>query len=110
MLDLDAPLPLLSSIASGSVAQILPQTTTLVKASTARLQFLNPIKADIFDYEYVEGPGINMTPDAIVLSPGSLISSSSAYGINLIDGDGAPYIVGAGLIITPGFLRTPTPD
>lgn len=107
MLDLDAPLPQLSSITNTSIAQAIEQATTIVRASTGRLQFLNPIKADIFNYEYTEGPGINMTPDTLVLPPGSLISSSSAYGITVIDGEGAPYIVGDGLIVTPGFLRTP---
>jgi len=110
MLDLDAPLPQLSSITNASIVQALEQATTIVRASTGRLQFLNPIKADIFNYEYAEGPGINMTPDTLVLPPGSLISSSSAFGISLIDGAGAPYVIGAGLIVTPGFLRTPSPE
>lgn len=109
ILDLDAPLPSLSSIASTAIAQSIEQSTTIVRASTARLQFLNPIKADIFNYEYVEGPGINMTPDVLILPPGSFISGLSAEGIIVIDGEGAPYIVGEGLTITPGLLRSPPP-
>lgn len=111
ILDLDALVPLLSgSIALDSIPSPESVPLTIVRASSARLQFLNPVKIEVFNYEYVEGPGINLTPDVLSLKPGDLIYSSSDSGIALVNGDGAPYVIGDGIIITKGLLRTRTSE
>jgi hypothetical protein len=105
MLDLDAPLPPLTAIPQAPVTiPTLPQLT-IVKATSARLQFINPVTVNIFNYEYMEGLGINLTPDLLELAPGDLIYSPLSGGIILIDGSGAPYDVGDGILITPGVTR-----
>lgn len=76
---------------------------TIVQASSARIQFLNPVSVDPIIYEYIEGPGINLTPDLLVLAPEDLINSLSG-DIILTEG-GAPYNLGDGIIVTTGFLR-----
>lgn len=111
MLDLDALVPLLTGTNNlQSVPAPAPAPLTIVRASSARLQFLNPVKIEVFNYEYVEGPGINLTPDILSLKPGEFIYTNSDSGIEIINGDGAPYALGDGIIITKGLLRTRTTE
>jgi len=109
ILDLNAQTATLLDLASGETAQQLLDTVTVVKASSARIQFLNPVVVDPATYEYVEGPGINLTPDNLRLLQNDLIVSLSG-DIVFEENTGAPYVVGDGIIVTPGFLRTTNLD
>ena len=107
-LDLDAQVsPFVTKLSAAAEEQFNVLTT--VVASSARIQFLNSIRIDPLTYEYVEGPGINLTPDLLLLAPNDLIVSLSG-DIVLTGEDGAPYYIGDGIIITEGLLREETPD
>jgi len=108
-LNLDALIPEIEGTVI-PVENTLPiEPVTIVRAPSARIRFTNPIKVDPITYEYVEGPGINLTPDILQLSPGDVIESLSGDIISTQE-IGAPYTLGDGIIVQPGFLRNLTED
>jgi len=111
MLDLDALVPLLSGTNNlQEVPTPIATPLTIVRSTSARLQFLNPIKIDVINYEYVEGPGINLTPDILSLAPGDFMYTPSLGGLIIENGEGAPYVIGDGITITPGLIRSITTE
>jgi len=105
-LDLDAPYTTFNT-ETPDVLSAAIVTETVITATSARIVFLNPIVIEPLIYDYVEGDGINLTPDVVSLLEGDLLYSLSA-DIVIPENVGAPYIVSESLIITPRLLRTPS--
>jgi hypothetical protein len=98
LLDLNEPLPFLSAL-PGEV-QPVPQVeaSTVVRSNTARRLRRNPIAASVSQYDYIEGAGIDLIPDAATLDTLEPLQTSN-LSIQL-SGTGAPYAGGTGITIS----------
>lgn len=98
LLDLNEPLPVLSGLPGEiiPIPQVAP--STVVRANTGRRVRRNPVTASVSQYNYVEGVGIDLIPDATMLNsqqPFTPINESIQ-----LSGVGAPYTGGTGINIT----------
>lgn len=104
LLDLDAVVEtIILPVTSRQIDTAENNVLTIIRASSARTLILNPVVVEPLIYEYAQGPGLDLIPDILLLQEYDIITPLTA--INISDNIGAPYNVGAGLIVTPGLLR-----
>ena len=105
-LDLDAPYTTFVTDVP-DVLSAAVTVDTVIQTTSARITYLNPVVVEPIIYDYVEGDGINLTPDVVSLLEGDLLYSLSG-DIVIPENTGAPYTISDSLIITPQLLRTPS--
>jgi hypothetical protein len=74
------------------------EASTAVRSNTARRLRRNPIAASVSQYDYIEGAGIDIIPDAATLDTLEPFQTSNR-SIQL-SGTGAPYAGGTGITIS----------
>ena len=97
LLDLNEPLPVLSGLPGEliPIPQIAPGT--VVRSNSARRLRRNPVAAPVSQYDYVEGDGIDLVPNATTLDTSEpFIATNESIQLS---GIGAPYDSGTGIII-----------
>ena len=80
------------------VSKNIPFITTRVPAITSQPVFGNPVVAPLPTYSYIEGPGINLTPDQVTLLYYQLFSTTDSSII--LTGANLPYFASTGILIT----------